>query len=211
MVESPAVSENFSNYRTKGQELVREERNSLYYYTTCKKLFTKQEVQYVLPLTTWENLILLPQLSQRKLSLRFLFCCSSTTRLREVLSIAAWWSFSISFCSSTLFDRADFKLALCSNSWMSDSILLLYIIVYITTIEDYSIHEFIFLCLLWKEKQKTGFTSRIDRHHGLVESPRPVHDVKIWNAPWLDQYLQNLSCMKNNDKLSSSYVKYHTV
>jgi hypothetical protein len=99
----------------------------------------------VLPLTIWENLILLPQFSQRKLSLLFLFCCSSTTRLREVLSIAAWWSFSISFCSSTLFDRADFKLALCSNSWMSDSILLLYIIVYITItiIEDYSIHEFI--------------------------------------------------------------------
>ena len=46
----------------------------------------------------------------------------------------------------------------------------------------------------------------IDHHHGLVESPQPVHDVKIWNAPWLDRYLQNLSCMKNNDKLSSSRV-----
>ena len=54
----------------------------------------------------------------------------------------------------------------------------------------------------------------VDRHHGVVESPRLVHDVKIWNAPWLDRYPQNLSYMKNNDKLSSSRdgtVLYSTV
>lgn len=36
----------------------------------------------------------------------------------------------------------------------------------------------------------------IDLHRGVVSSPRLVHDGEIWNAPWLNQYPQNLFCIK---------------